>query len=175
MRATASKFGAEPERRDPDAGRQRGARRAAAALTRAAAAQREQCPLRYAVLEDEEERDGEAEAEASVSSEAEAEAEPSWARVALGVDAPTGRMGHAAATDPDGRLWTFGGFCDGAFSNALHVFEAAADGGKPGGSLAKHIPPDDPKVAQVVTRLMDALGTPSESVQRTIATSCAAA
>ena len=77
--------------------------------------------------------EGEAEAEASVSSEAEAEAEPSWARVDAEGDAPTGRMGHAAATDPDGRLWTFGGFCDGAFSNALHVFEAAADGGKPGG------------------------------------------
>ena len=41
------------------------------------------------------------------------------------------------------------------------------------GSLAKHIPPDDPKIAQVVTRLMDALGTPSEVVQRTIATSLA--
>ena len=31
------------------------------------------------------------------------------------------------------------------------------------GSLAKHIPADDPKVAQVVSRLMDALGTPSET------------
>ena len=41
------------------------------------------------------------------------------------------------------------------------------------GSLAKHIQPDDPKVAQVVTRLMDALGTPSEMVQRTIAQSLA--
>ena len=41
------------------------------------------------------------------------------------------------------------------------------------GSLAKHIPPDDPKVAQVVKRLMDALGTPSESVQRTISISLA--
>ncbi|KAL1515351.1 hypothetical protein AB1Y20_001981 [Prymnesium parvum] len=41
------------------------------------------------------------------------------------------------------------------------------------GSLAKHIPPDDPKVAQVVERLMSALGTPSESVQRTISMSLA--
>lgn len=41
------------------------------------------------------------------------------------------------------------------------------------GSLAKHIPPDDPKVAQVVTRLMGALATPSESVQRTISISLA--
>ncbi|KAL3902560.1 MAG: hypothetical protein SGPRY_012016, partial [Prymnesium sp.] len=41
------------------------------------------------------------------------------------------------------------------------------------GSLAKHIPPEDPKVVQVVKRLMNALGTPSESVQRTISTSLA--
>jgi hypothetical protein len=41
------------------------------------------------------------------------------------------------------------------------------------GSLATHIPPDDPKVAQVVTRLMAALGTPSEVVQRTISQSLA--
>ena len=41
------------------------------------------------------------------------------------------------------------------------------------GSIAKHIPPDDPKVAQVVVRLMDALGTPSEVVQRTISQSLA--
>ena len=39
------------------------------------------------------------------------------------------------------------------------------------GALAKHIPADDPKVAQVVERLMDALGTPSEVVQRTISLS----
>ena len=41
------------------------------------------------------------------------------------------------------------------------------------GALAKHIPEDDPKVAQVVTRLIEALGTPSEMVQRTIAKSLA--
>ena len=41
------------------------------------------------------------------------------------------------------------------------------------GALAKHIPPDDPKIGQVVTRLMGALGTPSESVQKTISTSLA--
>ena len=41
------------------------------------------------------------------------------------------------------------------------------------GALAKHIAPDDPKVAQVVTRLIDALGTPSEMVQRTISQSLA--
>ena len=40
-------------------------------------------------------------------------------------------------------------------------------------SLAKHIPADDPKIAQVVTRLMAALGTPSEAVQRTISQSLA--
>jgi hypothetical protein len=37
------------------------------------------------------------------------------------------------------------------------------------GSIAKHIPADDPKVHQVLQRLLAALSTPSESVQRTIA------
>ena len=41
------------------------------------------------------------------------------------------------------------------------------------GALAKHIPPDDPRVEAVVVRLIDALSTPSEAVQRAVATSLA--
>ena len=41
------------------------------------------------------------------------------------------------------------------------------------GALAKHMPADDAKIVQVVTRLMGALGTPSEMVQRTIGQSLA--
>ena len=41
------------------------------------------------------------------------------------------------------------------------------------GALAKHIAPDDPKIVQVVQRLLDTLGTPSEQVQRTISLSLA--
>ena len=41
-------------------------------------------------------------------------------------------------------------------------------------SLVKHIPPDDAKVSQVFKRLMDALSTPSEMVQRSISQSLAA-
>ena len=36
------------------------------------------------------------------------------------------------------------------------------------GALAKHIAPDDPKIVQVVHKLLDTLGTPSEQVQRTV-------
>jgi hypothetical protein len=42
------------------------------------------------------------------------------------------------------------------------------------GALAKHIPPDDPKIDLVVSKLVDALSTPSEIVQRTVAQSLAA-
>ena len=41
------------------------------------------------------------------------------------------------------------------------------------GALAKHIAPDDPKIVQVVHKLLDTLGTPSEQVQRTISVSLA--
>jgi hypothetical protein len=41
------------------------------------------------------------------------------------------------------------------------------------GALAKHIAPDDPQIVQVVHRLLDTLGTPSEQVQRTISLSLA--
>ena len=41
------------------------------------------------------------------------------------------------------------------------------------GRAAKHIPPDDPRVEAVVVRLIDALSTPSEAVQRAVATSLA--
>lgn len=40
-------------------------------------------------------------------------------------------------------------------------------------ALAKHISPDDPRVNLVLTKLVDALATPSEIVQRTVARSLA--
>ncbi|EOD11607.1 hypothetical protein EMIHUDRAFT_452396, partial [Emiliania huxleyi CCMP1516] len=42
------------------------------------------------------------------------------------------------------------------------------------GALARHIPPDDPKVGLVLSRLVDSLATPSEVVQRTAAKSLSA-
>ena len=38
------------------------------------------------------------------------------------------------------------------------------------GTLARHLPPEDPKRSAIVQTLLDVLGTPSESVQRSVST-----
>ena len=49
-----------------------------------------------------------------------------WRRVRPKGRPPGGSFGHASAADSSGRLWLSGGFGEGSFSNALHVFDPSS-------------------------------------------------